>query len=177
MAGIAGIFGPKSSMEDVEQMLQTIAHRGLDEKSVHQAEQLSMAAGAPGLSAARGTGLARNDQAVVAFDGEIYNERMEGEADADVALTLHRTYGRAFAGHLQGVFACAIHDGDELLLARDAVGVRPMYWGPTAEGGVAFASEAKALVGVSDDVSELPPGTTWSSRSGLAGYVPQYPPT
>ena len=177
MAGIVGILGQSSQQEHAERMLQTITHRGSDEAASFQVGQAALAVGAPSLSAARGNGLARDGDVAVAFDGEIYNERADGLSDADVALDLYRSHGRIFAGRLQGVFACAVFDGDELLLARDTVGVRPLYWGITPQEDIAFASEAKALVGVSDNVQELPPGTTWSSRSGLAGYVPHYPPT
>lgn len=177
MAGIAGILGQNSHTETAKQMLRTIAHRGPDETATCQVGQLALAVGAAALSAARGSGLARGGDAAVAFDGEIYNPRPQGTADAQVVLEAYRKHGRTFAAHLKGVFACAVFDGQELLLARDSVGVRPMYWGRTPNGNVAFASEAKALVGVSDNVQELPPATTWSSRSGLAAYVPQYPPT
>jgi len=177
MAGIVGILGQDSQQERAERLLQSITHRGSDKAVSSQVGQVALAVGAPSLSAARGSGLARDGDVAIAFDGEIYNERAGGVPDADVALDLYRRHGRIFAGRLQGVFACAVCDGDELLLTRDSVGVRPMYWGTTPQGDIAFASEAKALVGVSDNVQELPPATTWSSRSGLAGYVPQYPPT
>ncbi len=142
---------------------------------LHVNEDIQAGVRASKLSTARGDGFAQADGYTVLFDGEVYNARAAGESDAEVALRLYREYGRTFASHLEGVFACAVHDGDGLLLARDAVGVRPMYWGTTGDGGLCFASEMKALVGVSQDVSELPPGTTCSSKSGLADYLPRYP--
>jgi len=142
VAGIVGILGQNSQQERAERMLQTITHRGSDEAASLQVGQVALAVGAPSLSAARGSGLARDGDVAIAFDGEIYNERADGVSDADVALDLYRTHGRVFAGHLQGVFACAVCDGDELLLARDTVGVRPLYWGTTPQGDIAFASAA-----------------------------------
>jgi len=157
-------------------MLKTIEHRGPDTKKVLLGEHFCGGVRASTLSAARGDGFAQDGKIIVLFDGDIYNERDGESSDADVALAMYKKYGRTFASHLEGVFACAIQDGDGVLLARDAVGVRPLYWGTTQAGELCFASEAKALVGITDDVTELPPATTYCSKTGLAGYVPQYPP-
>ncbi len=175
MAGIAGVLGAVPKPGLAEKMLQAIEHRGPDRLRLRQSARIDAGVRASGLSAARGDGFAQADGIAILFDGEVYNDRAPGESDADVALELYRKYGRTFAAHLEGVFACAVHDGDTVLLARDAVGVRPMYWGTTAEGGFCFASEMKALVGVSQAVAELPPATTYSSRTGLASYLPRYP--
>ena len=177
MTAIAGILAETSQAERVERMLQAMAHRGAHTRNVEQRNTLVAGAAAPRLSTARGNGLAQHEDILVLFDGEIYNDRTHNAADADVVLELYRTHGRTFPAHLQGVFAAALFDGRELILARDAVGVRPVYWGRTQDASLAFASEAKALVGISKDVHELPPATTWSSRSGLAAYLPEYPAT
>ncbi len=176
MAGLAGVVGETHQSNMIEGMLETIAHRGPDKLRLHRARTFSGGVRASDLSDARGDGFAQDGRVAVLLDGDIYNERESKKSDAEVALELYKEYGRTFAGHLEGVFACAIQDEDDVLLARDAVGVRPLYWGTTRAGDFCFASEAKALVGVSDDVAELPPGTTYSSKTGLAGYVPQYRP-
>ena len=176
MAGIAGIIGRPQQTDTVEAMLNTIAHRGPDTVKVHRTEHFHGGVRASTLSAPRGDGFAQDGVVAVLFDGDIYNEREGEKSDAQVALELYKKYGRTFASHLEGVFACAIQDGDGLLLARDAVGVRPLYWGTTQTGDLCFVSEAKALVGVAGDVAELPPATTYCSKTGLAGYVPYYPP-
>jgi len=157
-------------------MLGVIEHRGPDKLRVHRAEGLCVGVRASDLSEARGDGFASDGEVAVLFDGEIYNDRPKGMSDAQIALHLYQKYGRAFASHLEGVFACAVCDGDTVTLARDSVGVRPMYFGSTETGGFCFASEAKSLIGVTEDLQELPPSTTLSSASGLAGYVPQMPP-
>ena len=169
MAGIAGILGVEPQDETVRRMLQAIKHRGPDTVRLHAEGGLRAGVRASRLSEARGDGFAEDGGTFVFFDGEIYNERAEGISDAAVVLDLHRKYGRLFAAHLEGVFACAVLDGRELIFARDAVGVRPLYFGTTEGGDLAFASEAKSLVGVCEDVRELLPATTFSSRSGLAG--------
>ena len=165
MAAIAGVAGSPPEPSLAEKMLQTVAHRGPDHLRLHRDGRIDAGVRASQLSSARGDGLARADGVTVLFDGEIYNDRAPGESDASVALELYRKYGRTFASHLEGVFACAACDGESVLLARDAVGVRPMYWGTTGNGEMCFASEMKALVGVSEDVAELPPGTSYSGRT------------
>jgi len=177
MAAIAGTIGAESSQEQTVAMLATMVHRGPGTRSICAETGLSFGVQACELSEARGDGFAAEDGGVkVLFDGEIYNPREAGVSDAEVALRLYQECGRTFAAHLQGVFACAVVDNGELLLARDAVGVRPLYWGKANGDGLCFASEMKALVGLSEDVRELLPGTTFSSRHGVAGYVPQLPP-
>jgi len=175
MAGIAGAFGPNTQGSLTEQMLQEIEHRGPDSIRMHRRGGLCGGVRASELSAARGDGFADRDGVTVLVDGEIYNSRAEGASDADVILDMYAKQGRTFARYLEGVFACAVSDGEQLLLARDGVGVRPLYWGTDRYGQLCFASEAKSLVGICEDVAELPPATTFSSISGLAGYVPRYP--
>jgi asparagine synthase (glutamine-hydrolysing) len=175
MAAIAGIVGSDASRDRVESMLDTMKHRGPDARDLHQADGILAGIGAADLSPARGTGFATADGVTVLVDGDIYNDREAGQSDADVVLALYRQHGMAFAGHLEGVFGVAVIDGADVLLARDGVGVRPVYRGVTAGGGICFASEMKALVGVTEDAAELLPGTTFSTARGVAGYVPRLP--
>lgn len=106
------------------------------------------------------------DRAVVAYNGEIYNFRelrkelkasgfrFRGHSDTEVLLNLYLRDGPDMLAALNGIFAFAIWDREkrELLLARDGLGVKPLYY---AEGsrGVVFASEIKALRPVLDDSS------------------------
>jgi len=174
MAAIAGVLGP-APPDLAETMLQALHHRGPDTLRLLKDEAFQGGVRAAELSNARGDGFAQEGRLAVLLDGDIYNARAAGESDADVALALYKEHGRGFAACLEGVFACAVIEEGGLLLARDAVGVRPLYRGTTGDGGLCFASEMKALVGLSEDVAELPPATTYSSRTGLAGYLPRYP--
>lgn len=173
MGAIAGL--EDQSQKRLEEMLATMEHRGSAQRQIHQDSSYSIGVIAAGISGMRGNGFARKNGTVVLFDGEIYNEREPGGSDADVVLNLYETYGHTFANHLQGAFACAILDGDELLLARDAVGIRPLYWGRTAAGELCFSSELKALVGLAEAVQEMLPATLFSSRCGVSNYIPQHP--
>jgi len=175
MAGIAGVFATEPQGAVVRRMLDALRHRGPDTLSLFESAHRAGGVCAADLSAARGVGFAQREGATVLLDGDIYNERPDGQSDADVALGLYRTYGQAFPAYLEGVFACAVYDGDDLLLARDAVGVRPVYCGTLRDGGKCFASEMKALVGIADDIWELPPSTVYSASSSVSRYRPRLP--
>ena len=96
---------------------------------------------------------------VLAFNGEIYNfrelraglegsgRRFRGHSDTEVVLHLYQVYGEKMLARLNGIFALAIWDKRDrsLLVARDALGVKPLYFAQLREG-VAFASEIKALL-------------------------------
>jgi asparagine synthase (glutamine-hydrolysing) len=175
MAGIAGLICADAEKETVKQMLDKIKHRGPDNINIHQCGGFCGGVAASELSQERGNGYARDGEVAVLFDGDIYNERNENVSDAEVALSLYKKHGRGFGGYLEGVFACAVCDGDEIILARDAVGVRPLYYGTSADGSICFASEMKALTGPAENVYELLPCTTFSFKNGVAGYICHYP--
>lgn len=175
MAGIAGIFRDREGNGIVEKMLGSIKHRGPDSTSIYQKGEITAGVVASKLSEARGNGFAREGNIAVFFDGEIYNKRGPGESDAEVVLDLYARYGQVSPAYLDGVFACAVWNGSEVFLARDAVGVRPLFFGKTRGGKLCFASEMKALVGIAADVRELGPATTYSSNNGLGVVMPRYP--
>lgn len=111
-----------------------------------------------------------NDRAVVGIvNGEIYNfvelrERLRArghtfttQSDSEVVVHGYRQWGADVLEHLEGQFAIAVWDTEQrrLLLARDRFGEKPLYWAPLPGGGLAFASELRALVrypGVDDSV-------------------------
>ena len=116
----------------------------------------------------------------IAANGEIYNSpqlraglaarhRFRTCSDSESALHMYREVGLDTAKELDGMFAFAIADGDELYLARDPLGIKPLYYGER-DGGLVFASELKALVGYAQAVREFPPGTWFHSRSGFQRY-------
>ena len=95
----------------------------------------------------------------VCFNGEIYNYRelretllrkghtFRTESDTEVIVHLYEDHGERCVEHLHGMFALAILDGDRLLLARDRVGIKPLYYASVPEAGLfLFASEVKALL-------------------------------
>lgn len=101
-------------------------------------------------------------------NGEIYNHRelarekdleahLRTGSDSEVIVRMHEARGRCDPGELDGMFAFVLADGEELVAARDPVGIKPLYVG-RADGVVYLASEIKALLTVANEVEEVPPG-------------------
>lgn len=115
----------------------------------------------------------------LAVNGEIYNHKaLEAElrqpyafqtaSDCEVINALYLQHGADFVHRLNGIFAFALYDAreDRYLIARDPIGVCPLYWGHDEAGRLCVASEMKALVGVCDDVQTFPPGHYYDSKLG-----------
>ena len=163
MAGIAGV-DRKDAGPLVLAMLDTMTHRGPDGCRVLAEDDFAV--GMNALSAGPNAAvepLSRNGKSVV-WDGELYNfEELRSEAkvdavsDEDLLLKLYENEGPGFVGRLNGPFALALRDGDRTLLARDAMGQAPLYWG-LREDRLCFASEMKALQKATDEIQALPPG-------------------
>jgi asparagine synthase (glutamine-hydrolysing) len=108
---------------------------------------------------------------VLAVNGEIYNHRaleaslatpyaFRTASDCEVILPLYRERGTSFLDELNGIWAFVLYDErrDHWVVARDAIGVVPLYMGRDAEGQLHVASEMKALVPICRRVWEFPPG-------------------
>ena len=111
-------------------------------------------------------------------NGEIYNHRalasgseyqFVGESDCEVINALWREHGADGVARLNGIFAFALWDAaaNRYLVARDPLGVCPLYHGRDADGRRWFASEMKALVGICDVVAPFPPGHLLDSHDGV----------
>ena len=121
---------------------------------------------------------------VLAVNGEIYNhkdlrERYKDQyqfqtgSDCEVILALYRDRGIDFLEELNGIFAFALYDEtrDEFLIARDPIGVIPLYIGYDADGKVYVASELKALEGQCDHYEPFLPGHYyWSGEGKMHRY-------
>jgi asparagine synthase (glutamine-hydrolysing) len=124
---------------------------------------------------------------VLAVNGEIYNHAelraslagpydFQSGSDCEVINALYREHGPAFVERLEGIFAFVLWDRAQrrYVIARDALGVCPLYFGRDAAGVLHVASEMKALVGACDDVAVFPPGHVLDSRVGVP--VPYWVP-
>ena len=89
-------------------------------------------------------------------------------SDCEVILALYEQYGVDFLDKLNGIFAFVLYDAetDDFLVARDAIGVIPLYIGHDSDGTVYVASELKALEGQCEHYEPFPPGHYCSSKSG-----------
>jgi asparagine synthase (glutamine-hydrolysing) len=120
--------------------------------------------------------VAPDGKQVLAVNGEIYNHRtlrsaLESEyefqthSDCEVILPLYRKHGHDFMNQLEGMFAFVLWDesAKRWLVARDPIGIIPLYYGRDAHGNLYFASELKALSPVCREAREFPPGHYWQS--------------
>jgi asparagine synthase (glutamine-hydrolysing) len=166
MCGIVGKlnFDPEDRIEraGMESMLAPIAHRGPDGRGVYLDRNVGL--GHCRLSIIDVAGgsqpMANEDETVwIVFNGEIYNfpslrrdllargHVFRSRTDTEVILHLYEEYGVDCVKHLRGMFAFAIWDAQRrrLFLARDRVGIKPLYYSRT-QGALYFASELKAII-------------------------------
>jgi len=165
-----------------------LRHRGPDWSGIHACERAILAherlaivdvnTGAQPL-------LSPDGRQALAVNGEIYNHKalrkslkqpfaFATESDCEVILPLYLEKGDDFLDDLQGMFAFVLYDetADRFLIARDPIGIIPLYYGYDDEHQLYVASEMKALMGVCTIVMEFPPGHYWSS--GLDEPKPYY---
>lgn len=186
MCGIAGIFQIKEQTSELRKkalkMSQKIRHRGPDWSGIYVGktailthERLSIVDPQSG-----GQPLYSPDKKqILAVNGEIYNHReirakykgkydFQTGSDCEVILALYRDKGIRFLEDLNGIFAFALYDEDkdDFLIARDPIGVIPLYIGKDNEGHVYVASELKALEGFCDRYEPFLPGHYYWSREG-----------
>lgn len=188
MCGIVAIFNVKEQTPELRTkalgMSKKIRHRGPDWSGIHCSgsailahERLSIVDPESG-----GQPLFSPDgKQVLAVNGEIYNhqeirERYKGRydfqtgSDCEVILALYRDKGIDFLEDLNGIFAFALYDEeqDAFLIARDHIGVIPLYIGYNADGKVFVASELKALEGECECYEPFLPGHYyWSKAPGI----------
>ena len=191
MCGIVGIFQVKEQSQELRQkalrMSQKIRHRGPDWSGIYSGgsailahERLSIVDPESG-----GQPLFSPDKKqVLAVNGEIYNHQeirrkyagkyeFQTGSDCEVILALYRDKGIDFLEDLNGIFAFALYDeeNDEFLIARDPIGVIPLYIGCDADGTLYVASELKALEGFCEHYEPFLPGHYyWSKDPGMKRY-------
>ncbi|MFC1992841.1 asparagine synthase-related protein [Chloroflexota bacterium] len=170
MAGIAGILGNDNG--ELQQMLEKINYRGPHETWINRESQVNLGCLElnVGGDCKASSHHASDDKRAVATDGRIYNPEKGSMTDAEAVLYFYNKFGIRFAEKLDGDYACAIADRGQMILARDWVGIKPLYYGHS-DGKLCFASEAKALVGIANDVKEFPPGHVYSRELGFKKYV------
>ena len=186
MCGIVCAFDLKESPEALRpqllEMSKKIRHRGpdwsgiySDKKVIMSHERLAIVDPASGQQPL----FSEDKKLVLAANGEIYNHRelrkqFEGTynfqtaSDCEVILALYKEKGVGFLDELNGIFGFALYDveKDEYFIARDHVGIIPLYIGWDQNGTFYVASELKALEGTCTKIELFPPGHYMSSKDG-----------
>jgi asparagine synthase (glutamine-hydrolysing) len=165
MCGIFGQYipGQQASTDLMQQMATALAHRGPDGYGIHAEGPLAMGAGRLAiidLAAPAGPLFNEDKQVGVVFNGEIYNHRalrqqlqaqghvFSTATDTEVLVHAYEEWGEGLLPYLRGMFAFCIYDvaRRRLLLARDRLGEKPLYYAQLTGGEFVFASEVKALL-------------------------------
>ncbi|MFA6689723.1 MAG: asparagine synthase B [Sphaerochaetaceae bacterium] len=190
MCGFVGMFdveeGAAQYRDRVLSMSRKIRHRGPDwsgiycgEDAIISHERLSIVDPLSGKQPL----YSKDGKLVLAANGEIYNhqeirKRYDGtngkyyefltQSDCEVILALYQDKGPDFLEDLNGIFAFALYDmeKDVYLIARDHIGIIPLYQGWDGEGHYYVASELKALEGVCSTIEEFQPGQYFYSPDG-----------
>ena len=186
MCGIVGIFKIKSQSEELRnkalRMAQKIRHRGPDWSGIYTGGSAILAHERLSIVDPQSGGqplYSPNRKQILAVNGEIYNHReirtryagryeFRTGSDCEVILALYQDKGIHFLEELNGIFAFALYDEerDEFLIARDPIGVKPLYIGHDADGTIYVASELKALEGFCDEYEPFLPGHYFYSKEG-----------
>ena len=191
MCGIAGSWGERNP-QLVGQMLDVLAHRGPDAEGQHSGGLFSL--GHRRLAIVDPAGGDQPlispppDSEVLVANGEIYNapslrrklerrRRFHTGSDCEAILHEYAERHEDTAALLDGMFAFGVASDDGLYLARDPLGIKPLYYGRSGQT-LLFASEMKALAGRADTIAECPPGTWYHSETGFFQYydMPADPP-
>ena len=182
MCGIAGCYQQSDGQKLVDVMTDRLAHRGPDAAGIwgHEDGRVTVQLGHRRLSiidltAAADQPLTKHGLTLV-YNGELYNYRslraelasrgvrFATRSDTEVVLEAWRAWGPEALRRFRGMFAFALFDehSGELILARDPLGIKPLYFLPRREG-VIFASELKALVAATGSELRIEPGALVAS--------------
>ncbi len=161
MCGLAGAVGPgPADAAGAQAAIAALAERGPDDRGVWSEDGTVLANCRLAIQDLSSAGhlpmVAADERHVLAYNGEIYNFRelraqLEGpwrsDSDSEVILAAYRRWGKDCLQRLRGMFALGIWDRQEksLLLARDRLGVKPLYYALDG-GGIVFGSRPKALI-------------------------------
>jgi asparagine synthase (glutamine-hydrolysing) len=186
MCGIVGVFDLKVEAKELRtqvlEMSKKIRHRGPDWSGIYCTDKAILAHERLAIVDPQSGGqplFSKDKKLVLAVNGEIYNhlelrEQLKGEyefqtkSDCEVILALYRKKGVNFIEDLNGIFGFALYDTetDSYLIARDHMGIIPLYIGWDKLGNFYVASELKALEGYCNKIELFLPGHYWSSKDG-----------
>jgi len=183
MCSIFGVLELRQDLKSVRKMAlrqsRLLRHRGPDWSGIYTADNAVLAHERLSIVDVN-TGaqpiMSESGRQALAVNGEIYNhrdirDRFEGryafrtQSDCEVILPLYLEKGTDFLEDLSGMYAFCLYDEDQdfWMMARDPIGIIPLYYGHDEHGQLFVASEMKALMEVCNQVHEFPPGHYWCS--------------
>ena len=178
MCGIVCAFDLKQSSTEVRpqvlEMSKRLRHRGPDWSGIYDSETAILCHERLAIvdpTSGKQPLVSPSNNLILAANGEIYNHSelrkpyeasygFKTKSDCEVILALYEKEGKSFVNKLNGIFAFAIYDQekDEYFIARDHMGIVPLYMGWDGNGTFFIASELKALEGVCSKIELFPPG-------------------
>ena len=198
MCGIVCAFDLKQSSEKLRpellEMSKNLRHRGPDWSGIYSSSQAIMVHERLAIvdpTSGKQPLISPSGDLILAANGEIYNHRelrapyessyqFKTQSDCEVILALYENEGPSFVEKLNGIFAFAIFDEskNEFFIARDHMGIIPLYMGWDGDGTFYVASELKALEGVCSKIELFPPGHYFHSGDSepTAWYTPGWKP-
>jgi len=196
MCGIVCAFDLKQSSEKLRpellEMSKNLRHRGPDWSGIYSSDQAILVHERLAIvdpTSGKQPLISPSGNLVLAANGEIYNHRelrapyessyqFKTQSDCEVILALYENEGPSFVEKLNGIFAFAIFDesNNEFFIARDHMGIIPLYMGWDGDGTFYVASELKALEGVCSKIELFPPGHYFHSGDSepTAWYTPNW---
>lgn len=186
MCGIVCAFELKQTSKKLRpqllKMAKLIRHRGPDWSGIYSNNKVIMAHERLAIvdpTSGKQPLLSKDKNLVLAANGEIYNHlelrqqfedyyQFQTKSDCEVILALYKQKGASFLNELNGIFGFALYDNanDTYLIARDHMGIIPLYMGWDQGGTFYVASELKALEGVCSKIELFPPGHYLDSKVG-----------
>ncbi|MCP4484161.1 MAG: asparagine synthase B [Flavobacteriaceae bacterium] len=186
MCGIVCAFELKQTSKKLRpqllKMAKLIRHRGPDWSGIYSNNKVIMAHERLAIvdpTSGKQPLLSKDKNLVLAANGEIYNHlelrkqfedyyQFQTKSDCEVILALYKKKGASFLDELNGIFGFALYDvaNDSYLIARDHMGIIPLYMGWDQDGTFYVASELKALESVCSKIELFPPGHYLDSKVG-----------
>lgn len=173
MCAIFGFLSDSLGRDEVKEYFDRTISRGPDESRIEDAGKGLLCFHRLAIMGLDESGMQpfKLGKDMVVCNGELYGFRkvrkelekkysFQSESDCEIILPMYREYGLEMFAMLDAEFAMIIYDGekDELIAARDPIGIRPLYYGYLSDGAPVFASEAKNLVGLCPEIMPFPPG-------------------
>ena len=196
MCGIVCAFNLRGDKDlirsNVLEMAQKVRHRGPDWSGIYSSDNAILAHERLAIvdpTSGKQPIISEDGLKVIAVNGEIYNHKnlknrfaadynFRTESDCEVILALYEKKGINFLNDLNGIFAFALYDSsnDKYLIARDHIGIIPLYMGWDKDDVFYISSELKSLEGVCDKIELFPPGhyLESSSMNLIKWYNPEW---